>query len=460
MKSLRQLLDSIDGVSEQRTAMDSDLAKYRAGLISFKDLKKSEEFRRMPIEDRWKQGLMSMNDLTPMDKYRLGMINQDQLARSQAIEPVYPELAAAGAGGAIRAGLGLLGRKGAETTARQAATKVEPTFTAPATQAPKPRIERRPGESVSDAIKRAQAEKGGAVSTPPAAQGPAVWRNPRTGEVGSTPPGGGAGAGASSGTRVSTAPSTPSAPARPTAPSSTTGDRLRQGRQEKVSSGRTAQQDSKDRKKALAASLAGHAGLAYLLSPDDKAKPAGGGGTDGTAGSGPLPATIIDAPRDGAPASADGPGRDSNIRLPQVNIDTSNVPAHPENGGRPSIRIIPVEPAAPTAQPAAPTAQPAAPTAQPAAQPAAQPPKVEPPKAPAAQPVAPANAPSSGTGGGQGSGSGTGTGTGTGSGQGDDRFDPVEYLKKQKVPGYKFNESRSTKKLMREFSRHLNRVYK
>jgi hypothetical protein len=446
MKSLRQLLDSIDGISEQQTAQNSDLAKYRAGLISFKDLKKSEEYRRMPIEDRWKQGLMSMNDLTPMDKYRLGMINQDQLARSQAIEPVYPELAAAGVGGAIRTGLGLLGRKGAETTARQAATKVEPTFvkpttptapsvTTPATQAPKPRIERKPGESVSDAIKRAQAEKGGAVSTPPAAQGPAVWRNPRTGEVSSTPPGGGAASGASSGTRVSTAPSTPSAPARPTAPSSTTGDRLRQGRQEKVSSGRTAQQDSKDRKKALAASLAGHAGLAYLLSPDDKAKPAGGGGaggTDGTAGSGPLPSTIIDAPRDGDPASVDGPGRDSNIRLPQVNIDTSNVPAHPENGGRPSLRIIPVEPAA-----------------QPAAQPA--------PAQSAAQ-SAPAKAPSSGTGGGQGTGSGIGTGKGAGKG-GDD-FDQWEYLKREKAQGYKFDENRSTRKLMREFSRHLNRVYK
>ena len=62
MKSLRQLLDSIDGVSEQRTALDSDLAKYRAGLISFNDLKKSEEYRRMSIDDRIKQELMSTND--------------------------------------------------------------------------------------------------------------------------------------------------------------------------------------------------------------------------------------------------------------------------------------------------------------------------------------------------------------------------------------------------------------
>jgi hypothetical protein len=39
MKNLRQLLDSIDGISEQQTALD----KYRAGLMSFKDLRKSEE---------------------------------------------------------------------------------------------------------------------------------------------------------------------------------------------------------------------------------------------------------------------------------------------------------------------------------------------------------------------------------------------------------------------------------
>ena len=62
MKSLRQLLDSIDDVSEQRTALDSDLAKYRAGLISFNDLKKpvvriGQKFYPCPIacslEDRF-----------------------------------------------------------------------------------------------------------------------------------------------------------------------------------------------------------------------------------------------------------------------------------------------------------------------------------------------------------------------------------------------------------------------
>ena len=107
-------------VSEQQTAVD----KYRAGLLSFNDLKKSEEYRRMSIDDRINQQLMSTNDLRnlpPMEKYRRGMIDQDELAKSQAVQPVYPELAVGGLGGAIRTGLGLLGRKGAETTARQAA---------------------------------------------------------------------------------------------------------------------------------------------------------------------------------------------------------------------------------------------------------------------------------------------------------------------------------------------------
>ena len=274
MKSLRQLLDSIDTVSEQRTALDSDLVKYREGLISLSDLKKSEEFRRMPIEDRWKQGLLSMRDLTPMDKYRLGIINQDQLARSQAIEPVYPELAAAGVGGAIRAGLGLLGRKGAETTARQAASRVEPTLTkppvstpaapTPVAPTPKPKIERRPGESVADAIKRAQREK----------DGPAVWRNPRTGEVTTSPPSGGA-------------PPVRDPFANPTFKDTTGRERYTGSLEKTIRDREIADADKKRMRRALAISALGHAGLVsipWLKSPGKEIQEPGPGTTSSPQG--------------------------------------------------------------------------------------------------------------------------------------------------------------------------------
>jgi len=88
-----------------------------------------------------------------------------------------------------------------------------------------PRIERLPGETMIDAIKRAKSELGGVKSADnlvspaelsalrrdpvPSSSGPAVWRNPSTGEISSVPPAGGS--------RV---------PPRPTAPGVTV-DQLR-----------------------------------------------------------------------------------------------------------------------------------------------------------------------------------------------------------------------------------------
>ena len=70
-----------------------------------------------------------------------------------------------------------------------------------------PRIERLPGETMIDAIKRAKSELGGVKSADnlvspaelsalrrdpvPSSSGPAVWRNPSTGEISSVPPAGG-----------------------------------------------------------------------------------------------------------------------------------------------------------------------------------------------------------------------------------------------------------------------------
>lgn len=177
MNDLNALYKKLNQIDEQPM---SDIEKYRLGQMSLADLKKSEEFRRMPPKERWEQGIISRDDyersLTPMDKYRMGLINKDELAKSQAVQPVYPELAAAGLGGAIRAGLGLLGRRGAETAAtaaKQAGTKVEPTLAAP-----KPRIEIRPGETPAQAIARTQKDMG---------LGPKVWRDPVTGQMKTTP---------------------------------------------------------------------------------------------------------------------------------------------------------------------------------------------------------------------------------------------------------------------------------
>lgn len=74
---------------------------------------------------------------------------------------------------------------------------INENFLTKAAQAGKalPRIERLPGETMKDAIKRAMSELGGVKSADnlvsPTSPGPAVWRNPRTGEVSSFPPAGG-----------------------------------------------------------------------------------------------------------------------------------------------------------------------------------------------------------------------------------------------------------------------------
>ena len=332
-------------------------------------------------------------------------------------------------------------------TARPPAGTQAPTTTTPPAAQPtvaKPRVERRPGESVEDAIKRAQGEKSAPTVRPaepapattsaptPASQtgqGPAVWRDPRTGEVSSTPPGGGS-------------PPTVRDPfANPTFPFRDT------TRAERAAVGRARSQE-RQAGEIIPKPIGGKPGdvlkqTRKLISPvalDTQNPPIRGGGGGGGGGT----------------ASPPAPSGDST-----PSVDTSNNPAaeKPIDWDK-DVIWVDFSNAAPQSSATTgtePAAQPA-PAREPAAQPAPQPAAPQPAPARAEPAREPVKVPSSGTGGGQGSGSGTGSGSGqgSGSGSGEGPIDRYQWLKQQGVTGVR--EYRSTKKLMREFNRHLNRI--
>ena len=69
MKDFTALYKQIRQLDEQQR---TDLEKYRSGQMSLPDFKKSEEFKRMPNQERWQQGLLNRDEylrgMTPMDK--------------------------------------------------------------------------------------------------------------------------------------------------------------------------------------------------------------------------------------------------------------------------------------------------------------------------------------------------------------------------------------------------------
>lgn len=204
----------------------------------------------------------------------------------------------------------------------------------------KPKIERRPGETTADAVKRAQAEKGiapkptaPAAPKPAAGEKPAVWRDPRTGEVSSTPPG--------AGRPAAPRPAEPAAPKPaaskdPVGSARPGGERDTLGRREPGSVDFPEPGEPLDKKgrkgikRAAAASAALHLGGAYLLdkfgnkipkgSIDPERQPVGG------APSGEQTFKVnLYKPSDSeldslqqAPAAAAPTGEKSKIDLPRV----------------------------------------------------------------------------------------------------------------------------------------------
>lgn len=210
----------------------------------------------------------------------------------------------------------------------------------------KPKIERRPGETTADAVKRAQAEKGiapkpaeptaPAAPKPAAGEKPAVWRDPRTGEVSSTPPG--------AGRPAAPRPAEPAAPKPaaskdPVGSARPGGERDTLGRREPGSVDFPEPGEPLDKKgrkgikRAAAASAALHLGGAYLLdkfgnkipkgSIDPERQPVGGALAGGQE---PIPVTMLPAEQPAAAAPADG---SSKVDLPRVSQDTANNPNSP-----------------------------------------------------------------------------------------------------------------------------------
>lgn len=218
-----------------------------------------------------------------------------------------------------------------------------PAKTDAAPAATKPKIERRPGETTADAVKRAQAEKGIApkpaeptapAAPKPAAGGkPAVWRDPRTGEVSSTPPGAG---------RPATSPATPKPAAAkdPVGSARPGGERDILGRREPSDMGADGPEDFRfsgggekpSGKLPIKRSVAAIAAGTYLYdkfgnkipkgSLDPERQPVGGAPAGGQQ---PIQITLP-AEQPAAAAPADG---SSKIDLPRVSPETANDPNSP-----------------------------------------------------------------------------------------------------------------------------------
>lgn len=227
----------------------------------------------------------------------------------------------------------------------------------------KPKIERRPGETTADAVKRAQAEKGVApkpeAPKPAAGEKPAVWRDPRTGEISSTPPGAG----------KPTAPK-PASGNDPVGSARPGGAKDIYGRREPGSVdnpepiGPETKPAKKGIKKALAAATALHLGGAYLYdkfgnkipkgSVDPERQPVGGSPTGNQQ---PIQITLPPEQPDTTGPSAAPAARSSNIDVdvPYVGPQGPDSPFYvitPSSSGGAPANVTSVPPPAAATTPA------------------------------------------------------------------------------------------------------------